>query len=513
MLEKPVQIEEVANAIIQNDEIPIESKQELIAALQDAAELEHQFMCMYLYTAFSLKKEADDSCSEAQLECVRRWASQIYAIARQEMEHLSLVNSMLAAIGAPPHFARRNIPLLPSYLSSKVLSRYNVCSCERLTPCDLPITFEPFSLQSARRYTCMESPTLSHLQGEEYKTAKQWCFKDPHGNCQCINTPNQNKTLYQSLKASQYSHYFKHTLKSKASQASDQSQDEDIILGTIEKMYRRIKKGFQTVAAQEPPLFVSHCDQHQVDILSEYNIYIFPVTDLLSACNAIDLITEQGEGIGGLKGLNNHFSTFYKIAQEYAEISQEDRKFKPALLVPTNPRNDSVTDAFTKQVLELFNDSYVTLVYVLTGLYKLYQPIELTESYPHLIAALREIAFAPAMTMLVRSLGEIIVQLPLEKDSTLRAAPNFYLPDADYQQLNLSIKDTKNDDDKFRNINIYLERFNKIQARLKQLSQEKDAPEDVKKSLDYIYQNIYRLTGNLREIYQTGVYPKFYTTP
>lgn len=76
------------------------------------------------------------------------------------MEHLSLVNSMLAAIGAPPHFARKNIPLLPSYLSSKVLKYYLKATSQifnqgldgyssfELTPCDLPITFEPFSLQT-----------------------------------------------------------------------------------------------------------------------------------------------------------------------------------------------------------------------------------------------------------------------------------------------------------------------------------------------------------------------------
>ncbi|MBD2502104.1 ferritin-like domain-containing protein [Anabaena azotica] len=506
MLEKPRQIQKVTDAIVQDDEIPITSKDDLIAALKDAAELEHNFMCMYLYAAFSLKKNADDSCSEAQLEYVRRWASQIYAIARQEMEHLSFVNSMLAAIGAPPHFARYNIPLLPSYLSSQVIGKYNVCSCEKLTPCDLPITFEPFSLQTARRYTCMESPTLSYLQGEDYKTAKQWCFKDPHGNCNCINSSSNNKPLYQSLKAREYSHYLQHKLNSLA---SNQAQDGDIILGTIEKMYLRIKKGFQEVAAQaqEQPLFVSHCNQHQVDILSEYNIYIFPVTDLLSACNAIDLITEQGEGVGGLKGLDSHFSSYYKIAQEYEAIKQQDQKFNPALLVPNNPYNDSVTHPFTKEVFELFNYSYVTLLYVLTGLYKLYQPIELTESYPHLIAALREIAFAPAMTMLVRSLGEVLVQLPITQDSSLPAAPNFYLLKEDYDKLSCSDKFN------FADINQYLSRFNDIQGKLEELSQEKDAPEDVKKSLEYIYQNIYRLTGNLRQIYQTGVYPKFYTVP
>jgi rubrerythrin len=89
---------------------PIINRAQLVQALNNAAELEHMFVCQYLFSAFSLKKDPDAECSPAQLESVRRWASTIYMIARQEMEHLSLVLGMLTAIGEPPYLDRANFP-------------------------------------------------------------------------------------------------------------------------------------------------------------------------------------------------------------------------------------------------------------------------------------------------------------------------------------------------------------------------------------------------------------------
>jgi hypothetical protein len=56
---------------------PPHDKATLAVYLTEAAMLEHQFMCQYLYAAFSLKKQPDATCSPAQLEVVRRWASHV----------------------------------------------------------------------------------------------------------------------------------------------------------------------------------------------------------------------------------------------------------------------------------------------------------------------------------------------------------------------------------------------------------------------------------------------------
>src|SRR5512144_2395549 len=83
-------------------------KELLVRCLQEAAEIEHQLMIQYLYAAFSMKRHPDGTCSDAQYEHVRRWQSTVYMVARQEMEHLALVNGMLTAIGAQPFFDRQN---------------------------------------------------------------------------------------------------------------------------------------------------------------------------------------------------------------------------------------------------------------------------------------------------------------------------------------------------------------------------------------------------------------------
>ena len=414
-----------------NDKLPpIEDRKGLIAALKDTAELEHQFMCIYLYAAFSLKKNPDASCNAAQLEAVRRWTSAIYKIARQEMEHLSLVNSMLAAIGAPPHFSRQNIPIQsPHYKPQILIKRYGLGDPQQETPsdskipCEFPFIFEPFDLCSAKRYACMESPKCSYLSEEQQQQVAQWCFQDSKGNCPCL--PNFRAGNGLELHRSYSLNYIK---SKQGSAANGVSAVNEVEIGTIEELYQRLREGFIAVAEEDKSLFVGRWNQHQVQILSEYDIYTFPVTDLTSALNAIDLIVKQGEGINAPPYFDSHFLNFYDIVQEYEKLSLDDRSFVPTLRVPHNPKQEDITNKLTKHIFDLFNYSYVTLLYVLTGLYGWYQPASEETTYPHFSAALREIAFAPAMTMLIRSLGEVLVQLPIKNDpKQAAAAPDFHI--------------------------------------------------------------------------------------
>jgi len=490
----------------------ITDREGLIEALNQIAELEHQFMCMYLYAALSLKKGPDEFCDKAKFEAVRRWTSKIYMMARQEMEHLSLVNSMLAAIGAPPYFSRENIPKISQKLdteteippipkavasaSPQVLANHNIVEYSEKsetpttryesateTPCEFPFIFEPFDLKSARRYACMESPKLCHLLNlpkELQNDVKKWCFN----KCDDYSWPQGlDKETFQ----------------------------EEAGAGTIEKLYKDLREGFEEVAKNDKSLFVSSTNQHQVEVLSQYNVYIFPVTDLTSALNAIDLIIKQGEGlINAPPDFNSHFQNFYDIAKEYEGLTDGDNNNKFAILpVPSNPKQENIQNEFTKKIFDLFNYSYVTLLYVLTGLYGWYTPASKETNYPHLSAALRNIAFAPTMTMLVRTLGEVLVQLPLDKDASKVAAPNFHIPSDDDEKLQICYQNDWQSEEKYScytDIGFYLKRFEKIEEDLKNL---KDQESLVKEQLKYIHENIYRLTGNLRKVYQTGVYSNF----
>ena len=51
----------------------INSREELMYLLSEAAEVEHGVMCSYLFAAFSMKDSESDGLSEPQLDAVRRW--------------------------------------------------------------------------------------------------------------------------------------------------------------------------------------------------------------------------------------------------------------------------------------------------------------------------------------------------------------------------------------------------------------------------------------------------------
>lgn len=507
-----------------NEPKPIATKDELIQALKDVAELEHQFMCMYLYAAFSLKKNTDDSCNAAQLEAVRRWASKIYMIARQEMEHLSVVNSMLAAIGAPPHFSRQNIPAQSLHLKAKEMhKRYGLEEESHLKPCNFPFIFEPFDYFSAMRYACMESPKLEDLPVEYKDAVEKWCFQDGSGKCHCLPDSESILTEGNGL-ALQRSYYFG-IPETDAGESGSVNAVKGVEVGTIQEFYKKLRNGFITVAQQnKPPLFVEPYHQHQVEIPNEYDIYLFPVTDLNSALSAMEVITQQGEGLDTPPDFDTHFLNFYEIAQEYQKLKLEYPNFEPFLPVPRhpNPQTEDIKNEFTKKVFKLFNDSYVTLLYVLTGLYGWYKPRAAETSYPHLSTALAEITFGPAMTMLVRSLGEVLVKLPLAQDPNHVAAPTFHISKDEDTKLLIDASDNEWQSNSkysfYTDIGFYIKRFEDILKVLQTLPSEVDhdlamldenVRQELKTRLTFIYQNVYRMTGNLRQIYQTGFFSKF----
>src|SRR5262249_28036420 len=88
----------------------IEHREALIYMLCEAAGLEHGIMCQYLFAAFSLKQREEEGLTAQELEAVVRWRKAVAHVATEEMLHLALVQNLLSAIGAAPHFARPNLP-------------------------------------------------------------------------------------------------------------------------------------------------------------------------------------------------------------------------------------------------------------------------------------------------------------------------------------------------------------------------------------------------------------------
>src|SRR5688500_559286 len=133
--------------------------------LWEAAVLEQQFMCQYLYAAFSLKRSPDATCNAAQFEHVRRWASTLYMIARQEMEHLSIANSLLTATGLDPCLLRFGFPSQSAWFTSETRSRGRAANDP--VPCDLPFLLSRFDYRTVCRFACMESPLLADVPARD----------------------------------------------------------------------------------------------------------------------------------------------------------------------------------------------------------------------------------------------------------------------------------------------------------------------------------------------------------
>ncbi|PWT79271.1 MAG: hypothetical protein C5B58_13985 [Acidobacteria bacterium] len=125
-----------------SDSKTIDTRSDLLKLLCEAAELEHGIACSYLYAGFSLKRDVTEGgMTWEQQQTVRRWASQIYFIASQEMLHLALVWNLITAIGGTPYYLRPNFPQ-PS----------------RYYPLNVPIELEPFGPKSLRRFILYEHP-------------------------------------------------------------------------------------------------------------------------------------------------------------------------------------------------------------------------------------------------------------------------------------------------------------------------------------------------------------------
>src|SRR5689334_14662381 len=98
-------------------------REQLLHGLYEAAELEHNLMCTYLYAAFSLKSGEAEGLAAVEAEAVARWRGAILKVATEEMAHLVAVWNLTSALGGTPHFGRGNFPLNPGALPASVVVR------------------------------------------------------------------------------------------------------------------------------------------------------------------------------------------------------------------------------------------------------------------------------------------------------------------------------------------------------------------------------------------------------
>jgi len=101
------------SALEERDVIPRSvppTREHLLHMLYEAAELEHNLMCTYLYAALSLRDGQDEGLGPEQAQAVARWKHTILHVAIEEMGHLAAVWNLTPALGGAPRAAS---PLLP----------------------------------------------------------------------------------------------------------------------------------------------------------------------------------------------------------------------------------------------------------------------------------------------------------------------------------------------------------------------------------------------------------------
>jgi CDGSH-type Zn-finger protein/uncharacterized Fe-S cluster protein YjdI len=259
------------------------TREELLSRLGEAAELEHNLMCVYLYAAFSLKTGPEaGNLSPAEAEAVGRWNHEILAVAREEMVHLLLVSNLLVALGGAAHFGRMNFPIPPGSL-----------------PADMQVRLAPFDRE-----------TVQHLV---------W-LERPDGADEAIGAGFEPTQLYE-----------------RGGLAQPRLMPHAIDYPTVGAFYGRIEEDLRQLAGAlgEDRLFIGDpAGQVGPELVALPGVK--RVQCLASALSAIDGIVAQGEGGKG-GDPNSHYARFCAIRQDYDQLLSRNPAFVPARAAAQNP--------------------------------------------------------------------------------------------------------------------------------------------------------------------------------
>jgi hypothetical protein len=399
----------------------IRSRAQLIDALRLASELEHGLMAQYLFAAYSLKRYDYEGLQPEQTERVRRWASLITLVARQEMEHLGLALNLLSAIGGTPSFSRPNMPQRLDFYGETHLKL-------TLTRCDE---------KTIERFQRFEAPDEIAHQGKgkgtdddtkpiNQKKALEWCGREGLSRSEvaaALEQPVEGLRLKGAPHIDLYGVPYK----------------------SVQELYEKIALGFEHLSRElgERNLFVGKpgnqlfggptSPQHgTMNDLNQYGLDIIGVTDLLSAKQAIRMIVEQGEGVRVPPNYKpfTHFCIFTRIREE---MEKYNLGRKAARSVVQNPMTvlqpdvapvkevSLITNPQTLLIAQLFNQCYEVMLLLLLYLYS--DQVKTKEQTDALMNA----AFFPFMTMFIRPLAEILTEIPAFKDKPGNAGPGFEL--------------------------------------------------------------------------------------
>ena len=260
---------------------PAPSREQLVHALYEAAELEHNLMCTYLYAAFTLRDGEAEGLSAIEAAAVARWRRAILDVAIDEMGHLSAIWNITSALGGSPRFGRANFPLDPGYL-----------------PAGVVVKLAPFSETVLQHFIHLERPEGS---------------REPDGEG--------------------FSYEFPYTRGTPKRRITPMAVDYDTV-GTFYASLGENLRAFVTRVGEaeafcgDPALQLSAAE---IDLTGAK-----PVICSKTALAAFRAIVEQGEGAPE-DAVGSHYQKFIAIRTELASLKAANPAFSPAFPAAVNP--------------------------------------------------------------------------------------------------------------------------------------------------------------------------------
>lgn len=249
--------------------------------LAEAAELEHNLLCSYLFAMFSLKEDASEDFAGDELATVERWRGEIMSVCVEEMTHLAQVANITVSIGGRPHWGRPNIPISPGY-----------------HPASVAVELTRFDLDTLQHFCFLERPDGDAIQdAPSFGGSDAYVRRVHHGNLMPAS-PN-----YETIGE------FYEVIKSELTAYCSRFGESRLFSGAVDLQMRPEEL---------------HTDSLKV------------IRSLEDAIQAIDDIVREGEG-SPANSESSHFAMFTAMRDEYATRTAADPRFDPSRPVGRNP--------------------------------------------------------------------------------------------------------------------------------------------------------------------------------
>jgi uncharacterized Fe-S cluster protein YjdI len=307
--------------------LPPPSREQLVHLLCEAAELEHDLMCTYLYAAFSLRRGEEDGLSADESSAVARWRQVINRVAIEEMGHLAAVWNITAALGASPRFGRGNFPLDPGAL-----------------PADIVVKLAPFGEDVLQHFIHLERPARSEEKdGSGFEVAL--AFHRGGGRARLVPVALDYDTV-------------------------------GVFYASLDEQLRAFVEhvGENAAFSGDPALQLSPAETGLEAVK--------PVVCRKTASQAFAAIVQQGEGAPEHTA-DSHFQRFVAIREELRALKAKNPAFAPAFPAAVNPvlrrpLRDSgrvwIEDERAAATVDLANTAYALMLRLISYSYVLPRP-------------------------------------------------------------------------------------------------------------------------------------------